>query len=97
MFGADFDGMHVVVRIGVDEDGLRLRRSEKLVEIGVVELWIEMKFCGVAIEDRFVGLGDADEFDVMAILDVIEEAVSVAVSEAGHGDVQSDSGLSLSG
>ncbi len=93
VFGADFDGADVIVRVGIDEDGLRLGGGEEFVEIGVVELGIEIKFCGVAIEDRFVGLGDADEFDIVAIFDVIEEAVGVAVGEAGHGDAESGGGV----
>ncbi len=97
VFGADFDGADVIVRVGVDEDGLRLRGGEQFVKIGVVHLGVEIKFCGVAIEDGFVGLGDADEFDVVAIFDVREEAVGVSVSEAGHGNSESGSGLRLSG
>ena len=54
------DGPDVVVRVGVDEDRLRLRCGEKFVEVGVIKLGIEMKFRRVAIEDGFVGFGDTE-------------------------------------
>ena len=95
VFGADFDGADVIVRVGVDENGLGLGGGEEFVEIGVIELGIEIKFRGVAIEDGFVGFGDADEFDVVAIFDVIEETVGVAVGEAGHCDVEGGGGWGL--
>jgi hypothetical protein len=94
MFRTDFDRADVVVRVGVDENGLRLCDGEEFVEIGVIKLGIEIKFCGVAIEDGFVGLGDADEFNVVAVFDVREEAVGVPVGEAGHGDAKARGGLS---
>ena len=62
----------------------------------MIELWIEIKFRCVAIEDRLIGLGDANEFDIMAIFDVVEKAVGVAVREPGHRNAQSGGGLGLS-
>ena len=80
---AKFHDFAVIVGGGVDEDGLWLGGAESFVEIGVVEGWVEMKFCGVAVEEGTVGFGDGYDLDVGAIEGVGEEAVGVAVDQAG--------------
>lgn len=83
---AKFDDFAVIVGGGIAEDGLRMSGAESFVEIGVVERWVEMEFCGVVIEERAVGFGDGDDLDVGAIEGVREETVGVAVDEASDGD-----------
>ena len=84
--GAEFNDFAVIVSGSVDEDGLWLCGAESFIEIGVIERGIEMEFCGVAIEDGAVGFSDGDDLDVGAIKRVREEAVSVAVNQAGDDD-----------
>jgi hypothetical protein len=73
----------VIVGGGVDEDGLRFGGAKSFVEIGVIERQVEMEFCGVLIEESAVGFGDGYDLDVGAISGMGEEAVSVAVDQAG--------------
>jgi hypothetical protein len=85
---AEFDDFAVIVSRGVAEDGLRVSRAEGFVEIGVVEGWVEVEFCGVVIEERAVRFGDGDDLRVGAVEGVGEEAVGVAVDEAGDCDAE---------
>jgi hypothetical protein len=78
----------VIVGGGVDEDGLRFGGAKSFVEIGVIERQVEMEFCGVLIEESSVGFGDGCDLDVGAISGMGEEAVSVAVDQAGDDDAE---------
>jgi len=62
-------------------DSLELFKS--FVEIGVIERQVEMEFCGVLIEESAVRFGDGYDLNVGAIPGMGEEAVSVAVDQAG--------------
>ncbi len=95
VLGADFDGAAVAAPVGVAEDGLRVGAGEEFGELGVVELGAEIKFCGLAVEDFAVGFGDAEEFDVVAVFDAGEEAVGMAVGQAGHYDFERGGGGGL--
>jgi len=84
----------MIVRGSVDEDGLRFCDAESFVEIGVIQRGIEMKFCGVAIEDRAVWFSDGDDLDFWAIERVGEEAVGVSVNESGDDYAEGRLGVS---
>ncbi len=53
-----------------------------------------MKFCGVAIEDGAIGFSDGDDLDFWAIERMGEEAVGMAVNEAGDDDAEGRLGVS---
>ena len=88
VFGADFDGAAMVISVGVDEDSLRMRSVEHFVEVGVIETGVEMKIRSVTVEEFAVRFGDANDFNVVAIFDALEESVGVSVGHAGDGDAQ---------
>ena len=92
MLRADFYGLAMAVRVGVDEDGLRMGASYEFVEISVIESGRKIVIFRIAVEEGSVGLGNGDEFDVVAILDVLKEAGGVTVSQAGHSDLKRFSG-----
>jgi hypothetical protein len=88
VLGTGLDSATVIIRVGVDEDSLRMDGVEHFVEVGVIEASVEMKICGVAVEECAVGFGDANDFNVVAIFDTLKESIGVAVGHADDSDAQ---------
>jgi hypothetical protein len=82
---AEFHDFAVIVGGGVGEDGLRFGSAKSFIEIGVIEGWVEMKFCSVSIEENPVGFRNGYDLDFGAIQGMGEEAFGVAVNQARDG------------
>ena len=86
--GADLNDSTVIIGIGVDEHGLRVRFQQHLFQVGEENSVVEAVAGRGRREQARVGFGDADDFNLGAVQRLAEESVDVAVNQANDADAQ---------
>jgi DNA-binding NtrC family response regulator len=58
-----------------------------VIEIGIIEVVIQIKLLRVLVEQFAAGLGDGNDLEIRTMLVVFEKTRGVAVDEAGDDDM----------
>jgi hypothetical protein len=86
--GADFDYAAMIIRVGVDEDGLRMRLFEHRVQVCKEEISIETVPGCICCGQSLIGFGEPDDLYQRTVQRLIQKAVDMSMDQANDGDAE---------
>ena len=77
----------MIVSARITEHRIRMRLLDRVVEISIIELLVQIEFSRVLLEQHAIGLGNPHDLKIGTMLIALEKSGGVPVHESGDDDL----------